>query len=293
MLLVTTDAVVEGRHFPPEAPARRVGSFAAEVNLSDLAAKGGVPAGMLVALLLPPSTPVAWVDGVLQGMEDALAPHSAHLLGGDTKGSRQRAIVPTALGFGSPGKLMPRTGARPGDVLAVTGTVGRGGAATLAFRHGLLPRTRAIEALLDVRARLREGQVLRSRAHAALDISDGLAASAHLLARASRVRILLDAEGIPWDPSVASVASRLRRDPWQVAFTGGDYELLVALSRGDLEAAQEEVRRVGGSLTRVGTVERGRGVLLVRKGRALRLPSLGWDAFQGPRGGPALRGPLK
>ena len=278
-LVVTTDAVVEGTHFPRGTEPRRVGRLAANVNLSDLASKGAAPLGLLSTLLLSPETETAWAEGVTRGIEEAAARHGIHLVGGDTKRSRERAIAVTAFGSARTRNLMPRTAARPGDLLAVTGVVGRGGAAYLAWKEGVGPRRTSLHRLLDVTPRLAEGKVLGGAAHAAIDTSDGLARSVSLLTAASRVSATIEFDRIPFDPWVGRVASRLEMDEGVVAFLGGDYELLVALPPAALARTQAAIARAGGRLTVIGKVGRRGPNLLVRGGGPLPLPDIGWDAF--------------
>lgn len=279
-LLLTTDAVVEGTHFPPGAPPRLVGRMAANVNLSDLAAKGGTPLALLTTLLLPGRTRTAWSLEVLRGVEEAAGQVGAHLVGGDTKRSLGRAVIVQAVGEGRTGALMPRRGARPGDLLATTGFVGRGGASYLAWKEGLVPRRRALQDLLTVLPRLPEGRALAPYATASIDTSDGLARSLHLLTRASGVSAILRQEDLPLHPRVARVSRSLHVEPGRVAFLGGDYELLVALPPRRVPAAVRAVGRAFGRLTVIGSLgPPGSPNLLSISGKTTPLPDVGWDAF--------------
>ena len=214
-----------GPIFPPPLPPRWIGRAATGVSLSDLAAKGAAPDGLVIALQLPPGTPDAWARAVLLGAEAAAGRFGARVVGGDTKASPTRAVVSSALGWARPDRLAPRTAARPGERVVVTGVVGRGGVAARRFYQN--PRDpRAHRALLDVRPRVAEGRILGRYASAMLDTSDGLAEAARLLASASRVGLLLDEAKIPWACGLGT-ASRLDRLRWGTF--GGDYELLATL----------------------------------------------------------------
>jgi thiamine-monophosphate kinase len=276
-LLLSSDALIEGTHFLPGTPPRALGEAAANVNLSDIAAKGGTPQALLVDLLIPATTPLAWAKSVVAGTESAAARWGAHVVGGDTKPSRTPAVVVTVVGFADRAHLAPRSGARPGDLLVVTGPVGRGGAAALALRRGHLTKEE-LRSLVDVHPRVREGPILARHAHAMIDTSDGIADASHLLAEASHVRVTIEAAAIPITPRLRG---RLRgpRQELDVAFFGGDYELLAALPPDRVGAARRGLARFGCPLTVVGRVDRGRGAHLDIGGRVTPLPRAGWRPF--------------
>jgi thiamine-monophosphate kinase len=213
---------------------------------------------------------------VVLGAERLGARYGAHVVGGDTKPGPVRAVASMVLGFGPARSLAPRTGARPGDILGTTGEVGRGGLAARRLRRGADRKTLA--ALLEVRPRVREGRALGPIARAMLDTSDGLAESARLMARASRVRVVIEEERLP----LARGLRRVARSPSErraLAFYGGDYELLAAIPQQRWDRARRAVVRVGGALTRVGRVEAGHGAWLEREGRSHPMPAPGWRPF--------------
>jgi thiamine-monophosphate kinase len=274
--VVSTDTLVEGTHFLRRSDPARIGAAAAAVSLSDVAAKGAQPVAILLALVVPVGTPRAWAESVVLGAERLGARFGAHVVGGDTKPGPVRAVASMVLGFGASNALAPRTGARPGDLLVTTGEVGRGGLAARGLRRGSDAKTRA--ALLDVRPRVREGHALGPLAHAMLDTSDGLAESARLLSQASRVRVIVDEDAIPYARGLLQLATS-PADRRALAFYGGDYELLAAIPSKRWGAASEAVARAGGTLTRVGRIERGRGAWLRQEGRRSRMPPAGWQPF--------------
>jgi thiamine-monophosphate kinase len=276
--LLTTDALTEGTHFEAASRPRDIGRAAACASLSDIAAKGGRPVALLLDLLLPAATPERWARAVVEGASQAVRSHGAALVGGDTKPAARRAVVGTMLGIGRVDRLAPRSGARVGDVLVVTGEVGRGGWAGRRVRAGLRPNATDLRAMLDIRPRCREGPVLARWAHAMLDSSDGLAESARLLAVASGVEVTVDGARLPLVPG-------LRKMPpgpsmLAAAFYGGDYELVAAIPRNRFEAAQRAVARQGCPLTVVGTVGRGHGAWLLEGDRRRPMPSGGWQPFE-------------
>jgi thiamine-monophosphate kinase len=201
-LVVTQDALVEGVHFLLDRIAwRDLGFRAAAVNLSDLAAAGAEPRGLVVTLAAPPGTAVADVVELYEGIAETGVP----VVGGDTTRAPQLVLSVTALGASD--RVPGRAGARPGDLLVVTGPLGAAGAA---FREGRYVRPPL---------RLDEGRELARHAHAMLDVSDGIGADAAHLAARSGCRIVLEVERIPLAPG-ATVDD--------LSF-GEDYELLAAV----------------------------------------------------------------
>jgi thiamine-monophosphate kinase len=278
VLLLTTDSLIEGSHFLRGSPARRIGSAAVAVSLSDIAAKGGRPAGVLLDLLLPASTPMRWAQEVVLGAEHLATRYGCHVVGGDTKPSPVRTVVGTVVGFGSRSTLSPRSGARVGDLLVTTGPVGRGGWAARSLRVPGNPKRAVLTELLRVTPRVREGPILSRYAHAMMDTSDGIAESAHLMAAASHRRVILETERLPLYPPITK---RIRNEGERLslAFFGGDYELLAAVPPARVPAARRQLSRVPCTLTVVGRVVRGRGAVLEQKGTPGPLPHSGWQPF--------------
>ncbi len=282
--VVSTDALVEGTHFLPASRPETIGHAAVAVSLSDVAAKGARPAAVLLAVIVPRGTPEAWAERLTEGAERTAAEFGAHVVGGDTKPGPVPTVVSTVLGWAGRDELVRRTGARAGDLLLTTGSVGRGGAVAAELgRQGPVPIARAASLLLDVRPRVREGIALAPYAHAMLDTSDGFAESARLLAAASRVRVVVEEERLPLAPRLRSLAPSRRR---ALAFYGGDYELLTAVPPRRVASAVRAVRAVGGRLTQVGAIERGRGAVLVSRAGPIPMPPAGWQPFA--RGGARL-----
>jgi len=278
--LLTTDALVEGTHFLRASPPRSIGHAVATVSLSDIAAKGGRPVGFLLDLLVPPGTPERWAREVALGAEEQLERFGAHLVGGDTKPAGRRAAIGSLFGLGRSDRLAPRAGARAGDVVVVTGAVGRGGYDALsAAGRGRATRARLAH-WLEIAPRVAEGPALVAFAHAMTDTSDGVAESAHLIAEASRCRLVVTADDLPIYPALTrrfpDAAHRLR-----AAFFGGDYELFAALRPSDLGRARRALLRFGCPLTVVGRVERGHGAWLEVGGRVRPMPRAGWRSFEG------------
>lgn len=276
VVVVSVDAFVQGYHFLTRTPADRVGHAAAAAGMSDLAAKGAEPRAILLAIIAPPGTSQRWAERLIVGAEQAAVRFGAHVVGGDTKPGATRMVVGTALGWAPRTQLVARSGARTGDTLVTTGTVGRGGALSRALSARDARRERAVAALLDLSPRVREGRALRRFATAMLDTSDGLAESCRILAEASDVGLVVNERKLPWDRRIARLPPARRRT---VAFYGGDYELLATIPPSRVGAARRSVERLGSPLTPIGTVVRGRGATLRLDGATIPMPRGGWQPF--------------
>lgn len=258
-LVVVTDTLVAGRHFPEDTRAADVGWKALAVNLSDLAAMGADAGWAVVALTVPERDP-AWLDGFAAGLGELLRESGTALVGGDlTRGPI--AVTVTALGTVPAGTALRRDGARPGDLVCVTGTLGDAALGLARWSGGEPPADRR-EAHLHTRLarpRPRPGARLRGLAHAAVDVSDGLAADlGHLLA-ASGVGARIEVDRLPRSAAFAALCPAGRRAGLQLA-GGDDYELCVTLPP---EAVGPATAALGCGLTRIGHIESEPGLRLV------------------------------
>jgi thiamine-monophosphate kinase len=282
--VLTTDAFVEGIHFdrrfcPPDA----IGHKALAVNLSDLAAMGAVPRAALLSLVLPDALPAIDVDGILDGLLALAARHKVILVGGNITRSPGPLVVDvTAVGAVAPRRVLRRSGARPGDEVYVTGTVGTGVAGLQAFREGgHLPDAQAH--YLRPEPRTRAGLLLgRNRAATAcIDLSDGLADAVRQVAHASGVGIAIRADALPIQDAVRDWFVQHRADPAIAAIAGGDdYELLFTArptQRGRLRAVRSHVGNL--AITRIGVVSRGGEVVLQTDAGGRELPA-GFEHFK-------------
>jgi thiamine-monophosphate kinase len=264
-VVVTTDALVEGVHFDfAHEVARVAGRRALAANLSDLAAMGARPLGFVVAMAAPPSTPVAAALGMARGMLDLAVRFECPLVGGNLARASEISVAITAIGAVKRGRALLRSGARVGDGVFVTGTLG---GAALARARGRVrraaePRIAAGRAL----ARLRG-------AGACIDISDGLAADLAHVCRASRVRARIEPARVPTPRGFASACQRVGCEPLALALAGGeDYELLFT-ARGPGANARALAHSLGLRVAEIGRIEAGAP-------RVLGLPPLGAPGFR-------------
>jgi len=284
-IVLTTDSLIEGVHFDRTiTPMDAVGHKALAVNLSDLAAMGAEPRGVLLALSLPASLAMTDFDALAGGFLALAARMKTPLIGGNiTRSPGLIAIDVTAVGSARARRLVTRAGGRSGDALYVTGSIGAA-AAGLGVLRAALPRAALDADLADCVARherpeprLRAGLIAsRSRGvSAGIDLSDGLADAVRQLADASRTGAVIDADAVPVHPGARAWAARDGRDPIAAALSGGeDYELLFAVPRRRTRAFLAAAGRWGGlAVTRIGLLTKEPGVWMDRAGRREPLPA--------------------
>jgi thiamine-monophosphate kinase len=230
-VVVTTDLLLEGRHFRRDwSSAYDIGRKAAAQNLADIAAMGADPTALFVGLGLPGDLPVEWLDGLTDGFRDECAPVGASVAGGDISRSDLVVLGVTALGTLGDRPPVTRAGARPGDVLALTGRLGYA-AAGLALLQAGIPGPYPELAGAHRRPRppyARGPEAARLGATAMADVSDGLVQDVGHIASASGVRVEIDAGALLVPESLAAAGTRLREDPLRWVLTGGDDHALVA-----------------------------------------------------------------
>jgi thiamine-monophosphate kinase len=295
-LLLTTDLLAQDVHFDLRtATFRDIGYKAAVANLSDIAAMGGVPQAMLVAIAFPPRTAVRQVEQLYQGMMEACRPHGVALIGGDTSSSKQGWFISiTMTGTASSRRILYRSGARPGDELWVSGTIGDslaglrllsdGKASALALRH----RRRLAGQHRRPTARVALGQALARQglATAAIDLSDGLSGDLAHLCDESRVGAEVEAPALPVSPALRAYAVATRSSVTDLAVEGGeDYELLFTArpsARGSLLRLSRQLRC---PLTRIGLVAARRTGQRMRlaDGSLTSMPRLSYEHFRRTR----------
>ncbi|HEY6986145.1 MAG TPA: thiamine-phosphate kinase [Rhodanobacteraceae bacterium] len=283
-LVATTDTLVEHVHFPVATRPEDIGWKALAVNLSDLAAMGATPAWALLGLTLL-SADEDFIARLADGFAALAAQHGVALIGGDTTRG-PLAINVSAFGFVPSGRALLRSGARAGDHVFVTGTLGDAAAGLRFPFEGLFQTAASAEACDALRARLDRptpriaaGVVLRGIASACIDVSDGLIADLGHIARASRVGIEVAAAELPASPALLQAFDPPERTVLQ-ATGGDDYELAFTLAPKNEAATLRDLAKAGCGATRIGRVVEGSGArLLDAKGTEIALPRQGWEHF--------------
>lgn len=263
-LLITTDTISRKTHIPEKAKPQDIGWYAAAINLSDIASMGGRPLGMLFSLGLPASTSKKWLDELTDGIHECCSKFKVPVLGGDTKENDSITITGIALGTVPKSEILRRTGARPGDIVAMTGQLGRG----LLWEQD----ENNVSQFLRIEPQLKTGQMLaESRAiTSCIDISDGLSTSLHLLADASNVGFEIEFESINLVPGLNAKEKEI------ALHYGGDFELLFTIrpDKADLVLNQPEI-------TQIGYVTDDISVSLTKDGESGPLQNNGYEHFRG------------
>ncbi|MCJ0927758.1 thiamine-phosphate kinase [Acinetobacter lwoffii] len=220
-LVICADTLVAGRHFPIDTNPHAIGWKSVAVNLSDIAAMGATPHSILLALSLP-QIDHDWLKAFSQGLYDCCDQFGVSLIGGDTTQSPHLTLSVTALGWVDIGQAITRSGAKSGDLICVSGTVGDAAFALQHLGHSLQKR-------LDYPTpRCQLGAALKGLAHSMIDVSDGLAQDLGHILKASQVGAKLQLENLPISPALHALNDAQK---WQYALAGGDdYELCFTIS---------------------------------------------------------------
>src|ERR1700738_3978451 len=257
-IVVTTDAIVEGVHFLPDDPPDTIARKALRVNLSDLAAKGATPAGFVLTLALRAADD-AWLKPFAHGLGEDAGLFGCPLLGGDTGSTAGPLMISiTAFGRVPVGKMVHRSGAKPGDRVVVTGTIGDAALGLDILTRGAVAAVLADDAaakeMLFGRYRVPQprntlAQAVRDHASAAMDVSDGLAGDLAKLCAASGVSAVIDAATVPLSAGAATLLARGTVGIEALLSGGDDYEILCAIPEGSFEAFAQAARQAEVAVT--------------------------------------------
>ena len=284
-LIVKTDAVIAGVHFLPDDPAESIGRKALRVNLSDIAAGGGAPYAYQMALALPSDWKEEWVARFCAGLAEDQREFNVHLSGGDTVATPGPLMVSiTAFGLVPKGAAMTREGAKAGDDIWITGTVGDAALGLRALRDDLpsLPdpeRRYLIERYRLPRPRLALAPILRDVARASIDVSDGVLADLGHICTVSGVGAAIEATAAPLSPGARRLVGA---DPALLAdllTAGDDYEILFTASNERRSGLEGLARQLGFPLSRLGRIVSGGKVSVLRFGQPMAIEKSGFRHF--------------
>jgi thiamine-monophosphate kinase len=288
-ILVTCDCVVEGRHFLSRhiSPVN-LGRRSMMLNISDIGAMGGQPLYALISLGLKNETPVQDIENLYRGFLLELNPFGASIIGGNlTKSGNGIFIDITLIGEVEEGRAVRRSGARPGDVILVTGYPGQSAAGLALLLESLASEDQAlVKAYNNPSHRAREGRAvaLTGCATAMIDTSDGFVGDLGHICEESRVGALLNQEKFPLSDDLRKAAQKLKKEPWQF-FLGDsdDYQLIITCRPEHVERVRSAIAATyEGPVTQVGevtTAEQGVRVVLA-DGSERALSAKGWDHFR-------------
>jgi len=289
-IVVTTDAVVAGVHFLADDPPDTVARKALRVNLSDLAAKGAAPAGFVLTLALQRADE-SWLAAFARGLGEDATRYGCPLLGGDTVSTPGPPMISiTAFGRVPAGTMVHRSGARPGDCVMVTGTIGdatlgldllRGGAVAAALADDVTSREHLVGRYRVPQPRNALARGLRDHASAAMDVSDGLAGDLAKLCAASGVSAVIELVRLPTSPVAAALLARGVTGIEALISGGDDYELLCTVADAQCRPLADAARGAGVALTAIGRIVAEPGPPRFRdtEGRAIALSRLSYSHF--------------
>ncbi len=240
-LVSSTDMLHESTDFPKEMTPWQMGWMSVAVNLSDIAAMGAKPIGIMMAMGLPPNTKLDFIKELAGGMDACARQHGTSIIGGDVDRHDELTIVGSALGLADAGYMVRRKGAQVGDVVCVTGELGAAGAALDALLNRVEAYPYVMKKLYMPVPRIREGMALARTGclTSMMDISDGLALSLHDIGAASGVGFCINSASIPVHRTVREMAgSEAQLVEWSV-YSGGDFELLFTIRAECVEKARK------------------------------------------------------
>ena len=285
-LVLTVDTVAAGVHFFADDPPASIARKALRVNLSDLAAKGARPAGYLMSLALPDGWTEKWIRDFAKGLEEDQRSYAIGLLGGDTtRASGGLTVSITAIGCVPKGKMVRRAGARPGDAVFVSGTIGDAGLG-LAIRLGKIaaPDNGARylrDRYLHPQPRLTLAPLLRRFANSAMDVSDGLVGDLAHICEASGVGGTIEVANVPLSREAKAVVAGNDAALMTVLTGGDDYEILATVAETRTAKFAAEAASAGVPVARIGRILAGKGPPVVHgaDGKPLALSGLGHTHF--------------
>jgi len=285
LAIIKTDMLVGKTDVPPGMTLQQAARKSVVMNISDLAAKGVQPLAILASIGVPRDLTAKDIEKIGKGLNEGAREYNAYVLGGDTNEASDLIISCTAFGICEKRHLMRRSGAKPGDIVAVTGLFGKPSSGLkILLEHLFAPpklRKELVRAVYVPHARLKEGLALAQTqaATASIDSSDGLAWSLHELSVSSNVGFLID--NLPVASEAKQFAKIHSLDPAELSLYGGEeYELLVTIKLRLWEKAKKAVEQVGGSLIKIGVVTKEKKLLLKAEGKKVFIEARGWEHFK-------------
>lgn len=281
--VLKTDMLVGKTDVPRGMSMWQAARKAVVMNVSDFAAKGVQPETILVSLGLPRNMTKKQIIEIGEGLDAGAREYGAYVVGGDTGEASDLIISLSVFGLAEKSEVIPRSGAKPGDLVAVTGNFGKTSAGLKILTERLPSKeihSVLVDSVLMPHARLKEGLALRRKGvvTASVDSSDGLAWSLHEICRASKVGMLLDK--LPVATEVEEFAERRGLDAAELALYGGEeYELVLTIRPDCWETAAANVKEVGGELLKIGKVTAGRQIVLKTDRKRLTVEPRGYEHF--------------
>lgn len=284
LVVLNTDMLVGKTDIPPMMSYRAAARKAIVMNVSDFAAKGIKPIGIITSLGIPRNMTRKDIVQIGRGLNSGAREYNTYVLGGDTNETEDLIISITVFGLAREGSLMLRNGATPGDILATTGDFGltSAGLKILIEKLHVPPeiRRKILESVLKPHARLREGIALAKTGAitASIDSSDGLAWCLHEIGKASNVGFTI--ENLPIAREAYEFAKKHNLDPLELGFYGGEeYELVFTVKPKQWKDVRTVLKEIGGNAIRIGRAIEKEGLFLLRNGRSVKIEEKGFEHF--------------
>ncbi|MDG6228746.1 MAG: thiamine-phosphate kinase [Candidatus Thermoplasmatota archaeon] len=276
-LLVSTDMISQQTHLSSGMRPWDIGWFVTAINLSDLAAKGGIPLGILLAYGLPKDMLVSDFKEIVKGADTCATTYKTSIIGGDTKQHPELVITGTSIGIVYKKECMSRRGAKEGDIIAVTGALGKAAGGFLSHKNG--KKYESLSGLIHPNPRLSEGRNLAAtkKVHCCMDISDGLSSSLYQLQSLNNIGFNIIASDLPLDPVLTSLCINEDEQEEYALYFGGDYELLLCISEESFPELKKAIAPA--SLTSIGKVTHKRSITIIKDGKTRNLTNKGYEHF--------------
>ena len=282
-LLISTDMVAQHTRLSSKMTPWQIGWFLVAVNLSDLAAKGGTPYGLVLALGLPREYPVASFEELIRGAHDCAQAYNTHIIGGDTKESRELVLTGTVFGLVKKNEFIGRKGAKVSDVIAVTGKIGKAAAGMYVLEKGAHCEETCLQYLFEPQPRMTAGRILAQsgRIHCCMDTSDGISTSLYQLQQQNSMGFCIDASLLPISSEFTQFFVKESDKDMEeyVLQYGGDYELLCTLHPDDFSMIQSQLEKLDVSFTQIGVVTKEKEIVYKKNGKKKTLCNNGYEHF--------------
>jgi len=285
-LVASCDAVYQKTHIAKEMTPEQIGKYAVNTTLSDIAAMGAFPLGLLFSFGLPRNLGEDFVKKIALAIRKECEKYNICVLGGDTKESSEITIIGSALGIAKNGRWLEKKGAKIGDAICVTGAIGSAAAGFYCLiKSGSVKipekiKKQFIKTAFEPKAKIKEGLILSKYASACTDISDGLAFSLHEIATAGNVGFKLYESKLPVSKYVKIISSQLNLPINELTLhKGGDYELLFTAKKENVEKIRKETQKIGAEIYEIGVIAK-KGCKIVGGGKEKELEAKGYEAFR-------------
>lgn len=284
-LVTTTDMLIEKIHFPSNASTQHIGKKAVVTNLSDLAAMGAKPLGLIFSLGAPGETEVDFISELLQGMNSTARKYGAYVVGGDLNEAEEIIISGAAFGEAEEEELLLRSGAKSGDIIGMTGELGIAAAGLRAILNDISieDKENLEKGFQNPVARTEEGRVLSQSGQvtSAIDITDGLASNLWQISEMSGVGLIIDEGELPIPQEVRDFSREQGIDLDELTlYAGEDFELLFTVSPEGWDDVAAGVRELGTKISKIGEVKGEEGVFIKRDDELEELPDRGYEHFK-------------